>query len=453
MTDMEVAEKLYSQHGSNYEDMSKSDFFKKFGVPLKEKTLADNVPFKIRNAGNVNVFNESPLKLSEGVSALGRGVLDVGQGLKQAIGDVGEHYGALPPGTVKSYTEEANKGREEYAATPAGKSLSGQFLRESPGTLLPAFLGMPSLGAESMLARMMWGAGGGAAHGATKYLEEPEARRAEILKDSMIGLAVPPALSATLKAMQLPEVISLLKNKVDLKDLIKYIQSGHDMMKSGAIKLFNEVRNGASKANISNLPLTQKLTDILDKSKEYMPNSKAVTELYNKAKSGSYDAIHKWQSSLGDRIRKLKSSKNIAEQDLGETLNDHREDLIDHVKDYFTTSGHPELASKLQEARQEYAKLHDIYYPKKAPAIGRIVHEDTRAMPKNPESFLRTESKPMETLFNQHPEIPEQLARYDQRQQLIDRLKFGGKAALGGLSLYGAYGLGSNIMNSLEGND
>jgi hypothetical protein len=253
------------------------------------------------------------------------------------------------------------------------------------------------------------------------------------------------------KAMSIPDVIKLLKSSVDPRELIKKIQSGHDAMKSVASNLYNQVKDAAIARGIDKIPLNQKISDTINSAKEYMPKTKAFKDLFKKAEDGSYEALHKLQSSLGDRIRKLKGSKNIAEQDLGDALNDHRESLIDYIKDHFTNAGHEDLANDWQKARETTAKLHDIYYPKKEPMIGRIVHEDTRIMPKNPMTFLSKESTSMRRLMNEHPDVMQGYETYNKRADLMNKLTNARNVGLGGLGIYGTYAGGKTIYDLLKG--
>lgn len=277
--------------------------------------------------------------------------------------------------------------------------------------------------------------------------------------NEMIGWAAgAPGVGQGLRAvsksvMTLPEAVNLLRSKVDPKELIKNIQRGHDSLKSYSAGLYNKVKDAALDRNVGDVPVTQKLTKLLDDAKEYMPKTKAFQELFKKAENGSYEAIHKMQSSIGDRIRRLKSSKNIADQDMGEILDDHREELIDTIKDHFNKTGHPDLANDWQEARESYRKLHEIYYPKKAPMIGRIVHEESRAIPKNPLSFLSTESKPMERLFQQHPEIKEGVDTYNKKRELINKLTTRAKIAGGSALGYEAIRGGKTLWDFIKGNE
>lgn len=253
------------------------------------------------------------------------------------------------------------------------------------------------------------------------------------------------------KAMTIPDVIKLLKSSINPRDLITKIQAGHDAMKSVASNLYNQVKDAATARGVDKIPLNQKITDTINSAKEYMPKTKAFKDLFKKAEDGSYEALHKLQSSLGDRIRKFRSSKNIAEQDLGEGLNEHRENLIDYIKDHFTNTGHQDLADDWQKARETTAKLHDIYYPKKEPMIGRIVHEDTRIMPKNPMTFLSKESTSMRRLMNEHPDVMQGFETYNKRADLMNKLTNARNVGIGGLGLYGTYAGGKTIYDLLKG--
>lgn len=372
-----------------------------------------------------------------------RGLMDVVEGPAQIIHSGLEKLGVKPPGSTENFTKNRDLVRKQYEESPIGQSETGHVNRVMANTYPYIVPGMRAMAGKTLLARIAGGAFTGGAAGGLQYVPEGGSRGMNAISGSAIGAAVP-GVSSILSLLG-----PILKGKVDPKQLIKIMQSGHDTLSEKATKLYNEVSGHAKGRGIDKIPLTKDVKDLLNETKPgsaFIANTKANQELYKKALMGDYDSLHKYQSLLGGRARKLNSVDDVAQNDLGSILNEKREDLIDHIKNHFNGSGHSDLADKYQNARDTYRKVNELYYPKGATSIGRIVNPELRQMPKDPISFLSTESKPMEKLMMEHPEMQSGLNQYLERQHAISKLKGLGIGTVGASTGAGALKYGYNSL-------
>lgn len=134
-------------------------------------------------------------KRLESSAALGRGFVDVGQGLKQGYLMLKDFVtgGEEADAYTKAKTDEVNLYETARGGPDAGLDvmrLGGNVM----GTLPAAAI--PGAGASSLLARMLSGAGSGAAASSVMFTPEGESKGAQIATGTVAGGALPAITSA-----------------------------------------------------------------------------------------------------------------------------------------------------------------------------------------------------------------------------------------------------------------
>jgi hypothetical protein len=225
------------------------------GTQGYKPSLAD-IPSDISGSSNpffihpsqspVDIFNQPIQPLSQAMQesgrALKRGALDVGQGLKQLYL---ENFGN--PNDVIDYTKKVDQQRQQYENSPEGQRLRNQFFRSVP-TNAPMLAFGPSLGAESIIGRLLGGAATGGAISGTQYVPGGEDR----LKNTIMGATEGAGLAV------LPEVPGVLsKASTGVENYLKNIFTSHAPLEQslakataehqGNIEALNEAKNIAQK--------------------------------------------------------------------------------------------------------------------------------------------------------------------------------------------------------------
>lgn len=241
-------------------------------------------------------------------------------------------------------------------------------------------------------------------------------------------------------------------NQKNPKELAYGIQKAHDVLKSQASDIYDLVKSEVKPRGVNEIKIPEK---IIESAESYLPKTDASKNLINKAKSGDYESLHKLQSDLGKRGTKHLGSDYAADWDKGEEMLEVKDKIMDSIKNHFNEYGHEDLSKLLDMAKGKWAKLKDVYYSH--PAIAKLVHEESRKVPKNPMNVFSEESKPMQKILNEHPEISEALNKHKDAEKFISRLKKTGKVGLygtGGLSLIGAPLYGAyKLIDLLKGEE
>lgn len=261
------------------------------------------------------------------------------------------------------------------------------------------------------------------------------------LIDSMIGAGIgSPGMKMVDAAPKAREVLSrgikAIFKKPNAKELAYSVQRGHDKELMESSGLYNKVKNDISDRGIEKFPVTKEL---LDEAKANLPKTRAYDKLIGNAESGDYEAIHKLQSDLGTRGTKALGSDEFATNNIGEEMLDTRNKLNELIENHLEKTGHKDLADTLKQGREQFRKLKQNYYSH--PAIAKLVHEESRKIPKNPLSIFSEESKPMKRLLEKHPEVKNALETKENAEQLLKLLKkpssIGTALGLTGAGIYG----------------
>lgn len=117
-------------------------------------------------------------------SATGRGLLDVGQGIKQGAMTIGEKLGFVDPGAAQDYTRQVEAERAAYEQQPYAQEPRSQVSRFL-GQAAPA-VAVPGGIAGGIGARLATGAAAGGGIGAAQFVPEGDSR----LQNAMIGGAL-----------------------------------------------------------------------------------------------------------------------------------------------------------------------------------------------------------------------------------------------------------------------
>lgn len=230
------------------------------------------------------------------------------------------------------------------------------------------------------------------------------------------------------KLAKLPEVLKVMKAKLDPRKPVKAVQEGHDVLHSKAVSKFQNVENEVANRNVPKFNISP---NDIDTATQYMAKTKANAKLISDAKSGDYKALRQLQSDLGQEAERLKSSDSFAERNLGKEMFDQRQSLNDTMKNHLETSGHKDLADQLKEANDLWTKKHDLYYDHNV--IGKMVNPKTRKVPKNPMNVFTEDSEQMKKLIAEHPEISEEINLMNYKKNIANTLKkYGKRGAIGG---------------------
>lgn len=185
------------------------------------------------------------------------------------------------------------------------------------------------------------------------------------------------------------------------KEISKIILKKHDELDKAASRGFSKVLKKVNQRGISEVPIKSELIDSLY---EYFPKTKAAQKLLDNAKTGNYGALRKIQSDLYTRGKDAIKSPLIAEKDKGAEILEMRDNINQAISQHLQNTGNHDLDKLLNNSRQKYRKLQEIYYnPKMSNAIQDMVDTETRKIPSNLPEVLRENSKPMSKLKDFHP--------------------------------------------------
>jgi hypothetical protein len=132
-----------------------------------------------------------------------------------------------------------------------------------------------------------------------------------------------------------------------------------------------------------------------------LEKTEAVRDLVNKAKSGDFDALRRFQSYLGGRARKLNGSQNVAEQDMGKVVSQQRDKINNYIEEHFNKSGVESIAKKIREGMSKYRDLMETYSD---PLVSKAVGPDEKISKSLLEKTMES-SKSMKKLRAANPEL------------------------------------------------
>lgn len=152
---------------------------------LQGKTMLERVK------GNLEVMNAAQAAITAPGEAIKRGLLDVGEGIKQTAIEAGELGKVVEPGTADEYTRQVEAGRkafeEAYGATPGAEEL------RLIASLAP-YIYLPIKGAKTLPGQMTKTGTIGAVIGGTQFVPEGESRAEMAGTGGAVGAAVPPVV-------------------------------------------------------------------------------------------------------------------------------------------------------------------------------------------------------------------------------------------------------------------
>ncbi len=446
---VEEPEDKFAQYAVDSEDETPSAPNELEGLP--KSALAQ---FLLKMAPSLMKGYSNPKQLAEEqLVNLGRGYLDIGEGIKQLGLRGAEKVGLQPAGSADKYTQDVRAEREHFANTPAGQDPLGKLVRAGSSFTVPGIglgSGLLAKAGTPLLQKMLIGGTGGAVGGATRFVPEDESRLANTIESGLVGSAIPAAAAIPKGVSTLQEkFIKPLMYKGSPEKTASIIQKGHDVLDEEASKLYSHVEKEAEKRGISQMPIPDKL---INQSKKFLPNTEASKKLINNAKTGDYVSIRKLQSDLRKRGERLKGSEFEADRNRGEEVLDLRHKINQEVADTFDVFGHADLKDALLEANQKYTILKDTYYSR--PALANMVQKGLRKVPKNINEVVTEISDPMKKIRELHPELEKEVKlaeSHEKAKKLLNKvlLTTGGGVVGGALVKYGSnYNLLKDLLSN-----
>jgi hypothetical protein len=308
---------------------------------------------------------------------------------KDKINKLNEITGAnrTPFDTIKDIFSGVAKGGENIARLGFGNNVAEAAQSENPNPLLYAagqYAPLALTGGAGLIPTSL----AGASYGAIQNPENP-------ILGSVTGLPI----SLLTKIPGIGKGISALKGALP-KNISYAIQKAHDKLLSQSSDLYNYVKSEVFPRGVGIINVDK---DLINQAKKYLPKTDAMKDLIKKAESGDYNALHDLQSDLGKRGTGALGHELSAEQNKGHEMLDIREKINKIIRNQFHEYGHGDLAKLLDEASNKFRTLKETFY--KHPTIAKMVHHDTRIIPRKPLTALTEESERTKSLFEKHPEI------------------------------------------------
>ncbi len=234
---------------------------------------------------------------------------------------------------------------------------------------------------------------------------------------------------------KIPAFMRGLTNKSTPEELVKGAQKPHDRLQSTADEMYGQVRQAIKGRDIK-IPMEDKF---IAQAKEYFPKNKSsVNDLFDRAKKGDYEAIHKIQSSLYKKGTKQLAGDDLVKENEGEEIMDLRDRMNDFLEKNLIKGGNLDVAHVLRQGKKAHAELMNTYYaPNLRKGIGKMVNSELRLVPENPEKLFSQNSKPMKDFLAKHPEVAKHAAGITEKKEAMKALNNLLKAAGGtGGTLY-----------------
>jgi hypothetical protein len=138
-----------------------------------------------------------PGGLERKMVGLGRGLTDVGEGIKQKFLQAKEFIGAGNKGDASQYQKEVDQERKFYQSTPYGQSSDAKLARLAAQTA--PYMAIPGGVQGSLLRRMLTGGLGGTTTGALQYVPEGGSGLLNTVLGGTIGSSAPLLMKALTK--------------------------------------------------------------------------------------------------------------------------------------------------------------------------------------------------------------------------------------------------------------
>lgn len=230
--------------------------------------------------------------------------------------------------------------------------------------------------------------------------------------------------------------LSSLKQK-DLFSTKKVIKNNllkeHDLLENRASQAFENVSKEVNKRGISKIPESSFPKKLFNDMKQYFPNTRASSDLLEKAKSGDYSAIRKLQTDLYTRGKKNISAELEADRLKGEEMLEKRNDINELISNHLKNTGHHDLDKILSGARKDWSTLQNTYYNENiGNPLKKMFDKDIRKVPNNLIKLLGQESIPMNNLLKAHPGLKEKIAGHTIGKNVLKKgAKYGVPAGVG----------------------
>jgi hypothetical protein len=263
-----------------------------------------------------------------------------------------------------------------------------------------------------------------------------------------LGMTAGAALPIAGKALNpLANIVKDAFNKVNPAEIGRSVQAAHDALKDSASNLYNTVSKEATKRGVDKVRIDKSLVDEMSR---YLPKTRATLKLINEADKGDYSALRKAQSELWNRGTKKKASALASDRDAGEEMLDLRDRMNEIVDEHFKKTGNEDLSNLLDQANKKHYELKKTYYSH--PTISKLVHKETREIPKNILGVLSKDSVPMERLRKANPLISKNIELAQNKKNALKKLKYLGligAAGVGGMGIGGLYNKAKQVGNML----
>ncbi len=217
--------------------------------PEQQSSLIDKLPFMpkfaldaaISHAMNKNV----PLseRRQRAQAALGRGFMNIPEGLKQAYLAGKEKIGMGEPGEYEDYTKKIEGERKSFEQTPAGRDPFNKYLTELSEST-PWLLAGGPMGVEtSLLKKMLMSGATGAAVGATKFVPQGGSRLLNTVVGGTANAAIPAIPSVAKGVMNATPYIEKAITAIP-REFIQTIKDIPGSLKAGeSKKVYEEAQN------------------------------------------------------------------------------------------------------------------------------------------------------------------------------------------------------------------
>lgn len=179
------------------------EFIKTMNQPL-ELNVGQSSPEQVRQAVNKQPLtpqaaSDRSALLDAGTAqnmpqaSINRGLLDTGEGLKQAAIQAGEATTLLPAGSTQDYTQQVEEGRKAFEAA-YGKTPGAEELRIIAS--IAPFIYLPVKAAKTLPGQVAATGATGAAIAGTQFVPEGGSRAESAATGGAIGAAIPPVIRA-----------------------------------------------------------------------------------------------------------------------------------------------------------------------------------------------------------------------------------------------------------------
>lgn len=243
--------------------------------------------------------------------------------------------------------------------------------------------------------------------------------------------------------IKIPAEIKALFSKTNTEKALNTALARHDSLESTASELFNHARDQMKKRGIKEI---KPQTDVIDKIKRFLPKTPDHQKLYEDAKGGDPESLHKLQSWLWKKGNKATNSEDHAISNRGEEMLSLRNQLNQGVQNKLAAGGHLDLVHSYKQGQKLFKELKDTYYKNKK--IQNVFDPEIRKIPEDVTKHFSENSTPMNEFFKSHPELKEEVLKSKRKREAITNLKKkAGEAGVGAGVIYG----GSKLSDLFEG--